>query len=211
VAIPDFWTAATRLGLSLSEGVTGVSATGPLSQDLGRQLNARSAGTLWEIYGSSETAGVGVRKAGEDHFKLLPWWRREDDGVLYHVKQGQGHVMPDVMTWKDDVRFVPSGRKDGAVQVGGVNVSPQKVAERLKEHGDVADAAVRPVQVEGSTRLKAFIVPEAGAEGPEVLKNTLSSWAARHLSTLEQPRHYTIGKALPRNEMGKLADWPVEA
>ena len=55
-------------------------------------------------------------------------------------------------------------------------------------------------------RLKAFVVPAAGAAG-DWLAEELDAWCGRELRDAERPRRFAIGAALPRNAMGKLADW----
>jgi acyl-CoA synthetase (AMP-forming)/AMP-acid ligase II len=49
------------------------------------------------------------------------------------------------------------------VQVAGVNVWPQRVAEALRAHPDVLDAVVRPMRADEGERLKAFVVPRPDA------------------------------------------------
>jgi acyl-CoA synthetase (AMP-forming)/AMP-acid ligase II len=49
-------------------------------------------------------------------------------------------------------------RQDGAVQVGGINVFPSRVAEVLARHPLVAQASVRLAAPEQGGRLKALIV-----------------------------------------------------
>ena len=95
------------------------------------------------------------------------------------------------------------GRRDGAVQVGGHNVYPERIRRRLLEHLDVAEAAVRMDAATG--RLKAFVVPRAAALDRCTAKE-LDTWCAV-LRDVERPRPITIGAAVPLTSMGKLADW----
>jgi 4-coumarate--CoA ligase len=57
-------------------------------------------------------------------------------------------------------------------------------------------------------RLKAFIVPVAGA--PANLLAALDAHARSQLSSAERPAAYKLGAALPRQRNGKPADWMVE-
>ena len=111
---------------------------------------------------------------------------------------------PDNLRWLDERRFVVNGRRDGAVQVGGVNVFPARVRDALLAHAGVADAAVR---LEADTgRLKAFVVPAGGEDG-DALLDDLDRWCGDRLSAPERPRRFALGGALPVNAMGKPADW----
>ncbi len=71
----------------------------------------------------------------------------------------------------------------------------------------MANAAVRGATLDDGGRLKAFIVPrDAEVDGAALLER-LRAWAAERLTVPERPQAYRIGPALPRTEMGKLADW----
>jgi acyl-CoA synthetase (AMP-forming)/AMP-acid ligase II len=99
-------------------------------------------------------------------------------------------------------------RLDGAVQDGGVNVIPDRIAEMLEQHPLVARAAVRLAPDGG--RLKALIVP-AGEVAEAVVQTALTAWIAANLSAAEQPRSLTFAAALPAGGYGKPADWQEAA
>ena len=154
----------------------------------------------------SETAGVGWRDDPAYPYTLLPGWRRDDDGLL----KGQRPVqLPDLLGWEDDERFRLLGRRDSAVQVGGFNVVPEEVCAALLRHPAVADAAVRPMRPEEGDRLKAFVVPAAAAD-PDELSAALRRFAVATLTPAQRPGAYSFGPALPRTELGKLADWAAD-
>jgi len=204
VGHPAFWTAART-----ADGVPGalaLSSTGPMPPDVAAAL--RDAG--WrgmEIYGSTETAGVGTRAFGSDVYDLLPLWTRDGADMLRHRDTGRKEPPPDLLDWMDDAAFRVRGRRDGAVQVGGHNVFPERVRACLLEHDDVADAAVRLMHPGEGDRLKAFVVPSHQDADVGTLRAALEDWAAAHLTPPEQPRAWRFGPALPRNVMGKPADW----
>jgi acyl-coenzyme A synthetase/AMP-(fatty) acid ligase len=104
-------------------------------------------------------------------------------------------------------RFTVGARADGAVQVGGVNVHPAAVAARLAQHPGVRDAAVRLMRPDEGSRLKAFVVPIDPAADPEPLRAALAAWIDAQLPAAERPRALSFGAELPRNPMGKPADW----
>lgn len=210
VGFPAIW---RYLAASLPEwpaDVWGVTSTGPMDPDVADDLRRAGLAGLMEIYGSSETAGIGVRDSHEAPFELLDFWRRDGGEALIRVEadgtEDEPVPLPDRLIWESERSFRPSGRRDGGVVIGGVNVHPDRVAAALQEHPAVRECAVRPVLAEGETRLKAFIVP-AGSEAPDPLRAQLEAWIAGRFSAPERPVMLDFGKRLPRNAMGKAADW----
>jgi long-chain acyl-CoA synthetase len=98
-------------------------------------------------------------------------------------------------------------RRDAAVQVGGVNVFPERVRQVLIEHPQVVDAAVRLMRPDEGLRLKAFVVPrpDAGAGFTQELR----AWIDTRLAAPERPKAITLGQQLPRGQLGKAADWSI--
>lgn len=118
--------------------------------------------------------------------------------------------LQDHLDWLDHERFFVLGRRDGAVQIGGVNVFPQRIERLLCTHPEVAEAAVRQASAEQGGRLKAFVVPVTHCAEPEQLAQRLDAWLASRVTALERPRAIQIGRQLPRSAAGKLVDWPAE-
>ena len=94
-----------------------------------------------------------------------------------------------------------------SVQVGGTNVFPGHVRQVLMAHPQVQEAAVRRMSADEGERLKAFVVPRAGADR-QLLPDELARWVAQRLTTPERPKAFTLGERLPVNALGKAADWP---
>jgi acyl-coenzyme A synthetase/AMP-(fatty) acid ligase len=93
------------------------------------------------------------------------------------------------------------------VQVGGVNVFPERVREVLKRHPAVADAAVRLMRPGEGTRLKAFVVPKVTTADGEELGADLRAWMEQELTAPERPKAIRLGPALPVGSAGKSTDW----
>jgi long-chain acyl-CoA synthetase len=98
---------------------------------------------LLQVYGSSETAGVGWREEAGAPYRLLPYWRRgAQENTIERGPDGTARFpLQDRLEWIDDERFVPNGRIDQAVQVGGTNVFPAYVADVLALHPEVREAS----------------------------------------------------------------------
>lgn len=206
VAVPDQWQALARIGRGFPPNVVGVSSGGPLDDGLAADLLAGGLARLVDIYGSSETGGIAMREMPAAAYTLLPRWRLvpdTDDGWQLEDDRGGRHALPDHVEPVGDRGLRPTGRRDGAVQVGGHNVWPERVADMLRAVDGVADAAVR---LHSDGRLKAFVVPVGNVDLSE-LAGRIDCATARMLTVPERPKHLRFGTALPRNGMGKLTDW----
>jgi len=214
VAHPGWWEALARLDPRFGPDIAGVSSTAPCPDALADGLAAAGL-RLLQVYGSSETAGVGWREQGGAPFTLLPYWQAVDGthALARRMPDGDDVLYPlqDKLAWEDARRFRPAGRIDQAVQVGGTNVFPDYVADVLRMHPAVEDAAVRPMRPDEGRRLKAFIVPRAGMDADQAaLREELSSWAGERLATPERPAAWNFGARLPRQASGKPADWIID-
>lgn len=207
VAHPDWWRAATRALTRWPPGVAGVTSTAPCPGEVAAALEEAGLATLYQVYGASETAGIGWRASHQEPYQLFAGWRRGPHG-LERTATGAAFPPPDHLDWIDERHFHVAGRIDGAVQVGGTNVYPGRVREILLRHPGVAEAAVRLMRPEEGARLKAFIVPRAGAAS---LEGELHGHIERHLAAAERPRALRFGAALPRSATGKLMDWDTDA
>lgn len=211
IGYPELWAALARQGADWPRGVTGVTSTAPCPHEVALQLPA-SGVPLFEVYGSSESAGVGWRTDARRPYDLLPHWQRAGSGdtLVRPAPDGREHrcQCPDRMEWQSERTFVPVGRRDDAVQVGGVNVYPAQVAALLKRHPGVSDACVRLMRADEGQRLKAFVVavePDAAASLPD----QLASWVSQRLPPAARPVSFMVGAALPLSRQGKLTDWII--
>ena len=209
VAFPDYWRLLAEGALPAN--VVGSTSGAPCPADVFRATRAAGLKRLVEIYGSTETSGVGWRDDPDAPFTLFPHWMQAPDGGVSTDVVGQRIVfeLPDEVEWIGNAALRPLRRRDGAVQVGGVNVFPNIVRSVLRAHPAVADAAVRLMRPEEGDRLKAFIAladPEADEDS---LRGVLSVWATERLQPMEQPRSYVFGREIPKTEMGKTADWTI--
>jgi 4-coumarate--CoA ligase (photoactive yellow protein activation family) len=214
VSHPAHWALVARHAGRLPAGVHGVTSTAPCPDALAQQLMDLGLGELTQVYGSSETGGIGTRSAAAAPFRLMPFWSRDaaDAARLLRTSpegMAVAHAVPDRLEWPALREFCVRGRLDDAVPVGGTNVFPAQVRQVLLGHPQVADALVRLMRPDEGSRLKAFIVPRPGAD-PDALRADLWSWAEARLGTPARPKAYTLGPGLPRNAMGKLADWPLD-
>ena len=211
VGSPPFWQAAARAApRGWAADVIGICSGGRLSDEAALQLQAAGLDHLIDIYGASETGGIGWRIPPDPSFRLLPGWSPEDD-VLRHSAGNLTITAPDYLRWTAPRCFQIAGRRDRSVQVGGMNVSLTHVRDVLLRHPDVGDAAVRLMLPNEGERLKAFIVPRDQTHATDALLTGLEALVTASLSTPERPRAYRFGSALPVGSGGKLADWPLKS
>ena len=219
IGYPDVWRAVGQAAGPLAPDVVGVTSTAPCPPEVARVALATGLTRLVQIYGSSETAGVGWRDAPEGGYTLFPYWSREvqadlqAEGLVRQWPDGTRRpaALQDRLVWQDDGRFQPDGRIDQAVQVGGVNVFPGYVADVLRLHPAVLDASVRRMRPDEGQRLKAFVVVKEGAAADAALQAALHAWLRERLTAPECPAAYSFGPRLPRGASGKLADWIIDS
>ena len=215
VAHPEFWRAALQAQPTIPPDVIGVTSSAPCPDELAEALPAAGLDKLVQVYGSSETGGVGWRDAALSPFYLFPYWRRvADDAAILERALPDGaiapHVIQDVLEWVDAETFRPTGRVDQAVQVGGINVFPVQVAAALREHPAVLDASVRLMRADEGNRLKAFIVPRAAHADHGQLQAQLAIWSRERFGSPQRPTAFSFGSQLPRQANGKMADWIID-
>lgn len=208
IAFPDRWQWIARVVRCFGPNIRGVTSTAPCPRDLAEALIETGLAELTEVYGSSETAGIGTRRWPETAYRLLPRWSFADEtgGDLLVESSGATVALLDAVQRIGGDGFIPTGRLDGAVQVGGINVYPERVAAALRARPGVAEAAVRLMRPEEGSRLKAFIVID-GSMTQDALSAALTGWLAETMESASRPVAFSFGDALPRNPLGKLADW----
>ena len=119
-------------------------------------------------------------------------------------------VTQDLGRLDDDGRLEVLGRVDDVVVSGGVNVPGPAVAERLRAHGSVTDAAVVGVaDEEWGRRVVAFVVGELSLEAARdwVAEVQPRSWAPRELRVVARIPHLDNGKV----DRMTLQAWASEA
>jgi acyl-CoA synthetase (AMP-forming)/AMP-acid ligase II len=139
--------------------------------------------TRWsEIYGCTELGGIGAREGLEREYRLFPWWG----------DQLAGEEAPDELDWADGRHFLLGGRKDGRVEVSGMQVDLSQVRRALLECPGVQAVALR----KGRERIEALV---AG----RVAREAIEGWAAERLERWERPRILRVENRIRVDERGK--------
>jgi len=214
IGFPDFWRAFVRTVPLVAPAVIGVTSTAPCPADVARGVRAAGLARFIDVYGSSETAGIGWRDDPRSAYELLAFWRRGagERGLIRTGLDGTERAVlaPDILEWEGSRRVRPAGRAEGAVQVGGINVFPERVAAVLRAHEAVDDAVVRLMRPDEGERLKAFVVPRAGCDRAGLLA-ALWAHSEERLAPAERPKSIVLGEQLPAGALGKAADWAIDA
>jgi long-chain acyl-CoA synthetase len=212
VGHPGFWADLCRAAPSCwPADIVGVSSGATCPDAIAEAVVSAGLSRLVQVYGASETSGIGWRDEASLPYALLPSWRQVDGGTMLQRGDAAGLEPPDRLCWHGPDRFMPEGRRDSAVQVGGTNVYPGRVREILLAHPAVADAAVRLMASHEGNRLKAFVVPRDQCAAHDALRQELDSHLELRTSVAERPRAFSFGPCLPMTAAGKPGDWPVPA
>lgn len=203
VTVPEVAAELVRSAVPAGPDLAIVTSTAPLNPAVQRALTELGVVLADHVYGSTETGGIGLRRAGEGAFELLPFFEfAQTDESLRILDGGRALDVQDTLEPALPRRFRVQGRLDAMVQVGGHNVSLSFVRQKIEACPDVDVAAVRSETADAGNRIKAFVVPRTpGCE------ETIRAFIGTHLPPEERPYSITFGDALPTTELGKPADW----
>lgn len=207
VTTPFMCNAHIKSRMIFPPGVTVVVSTAPCSQETWLGMKSASVSRMIEVYGSTETAGVGWREAHNAPFNILPHLERGSAAPteLFRRRNGARINPPDTIAWTEGGAFRPIDRCDGAVQVGGVNVFPDQVRQFLEAQPGVAECLVR-LDCDGpAARIKVFVVLSTGFDYQ--IEAMLRQKCNNGLAAPARPIKYRFGETLPKNDFGKLIDW----
>jgi acyl-coenzyme A synthetase/AMP-(fatty) acid ligase len=191
-----------------------VSATAPLARELAREAEDGFGARLLEIYGSTETGQIALRRTSEtDAFRLWPGVRlRADNGQVYahggHVEQMT--PMCDVIEILGEDRFTLHGRTADLVNVAGKRSSFGYLNAQLSAIPGVEEGVffLREGEDDGMTgiaRLAAAVV------APGLSAAALLEHLRRRIDPVFIPRPLLMVERLPRNATGKLPHQALQA
>src|SRR5205807_1762377 len=96
------------------------------------------------------------------------------------------------------------GRSDDMIKVSGLWVSPVEIESALLEHPSVAESAVVGVEVNGFTRIKAFVITKSGVEAGDGLVTALQEHCKSKLQRYQFPHMIEFVSELPKTVTGKI-------
>jgi acyl-coenzyme A synthetase/AMP-(fatty) acid ligase len=183
-----------------------VSATAPLGQDLAREVEAKFHTRLLEIYGSTETGQIALRRTAESAaWRLWPnvQLKVSNDQVF---AQG-GHVeqlteMQDVIELTGDDEFLLHGRTADMVNIAGKRSSFGYLNTQLNAIPGVTDGVF--FLREGTTGSTGVARLGAVVVAPTLSVAELNEHLRQRIDPVFLPRPLIMVERLPRNATGKL-------
>jgi benzoate-CoA ligase family protein len=109
------------------------------------------------------------------------WYRVDEDGFYWY-----------------------EGRADDMIKVSGLWVSPVEVENTLGNHEAVLEVAAVGVDIEGLTRIKAYVVLREDHEGSDELVEELQEWSKENLKRYQYPHIVEFIEELPKTTTGKI-------
>jgi acetyl-CoA synthetase len=131
---------------------------------------------------------------------MLGYWNQpEETARCFH---GEWFLTGDYARRDADGYLWFLGRKDDLVKSFGYRVSPHEVERVLKDHPDVADAAVTGEEVgPGKLLVVAYVVPRPGSDAEP---HALLAYGRERLASYKAPRVVYLVDDLPRTRNGKV-------
>jgi len=203
VATPLHLRAVAQAGQALPRCGAVIASTMPLASDLAARVEALSDAPVLEIYGSTETGVVAMRRTAHD-----TRWRAVAEVRLQAAEDGtrvwgshfpSPRTLPDRMEIRSDGDFVLLGRQGDLIKVGGRRASLAGLNLLLQGLPGLADGV--------------FYLPATGAPterllliyaGPELDRRVAQAWLRQHMDPAFLPRAFIRTEQLPRAGAGKL-------
>jgi benzoate-CoA ligase family protein len=104
----------------------------------------------------------------------------------------------------EDGYYWYEGRSDDMIKVSGLWASPVEIESVLLEHPVVAESAVVGVEVEGFTRIKAFVITKGEVTGGAALVSELQEHCKSRLQRYQYPHLIEFVPELPKTVTGKI-------
>jgi len=185
------------------------SSAAPLPPRVAQGVRDTLGWTITEVFGSSETGGIGWRQSGgEGPWTPLPGVSVDGDADGRLLLESpflppdapRPYTGSDRVELLDDGRFLHRGRVDGVLKIGGVRISLAEVERRLLDLDGVRDAGVLGVAVDGPRGYEIHAAVVAPGLDKAAVRAGLRDW----LAPVAMPRRLKLVDALPRTDSGKL-------
>jgi acyl-CoA synthetase (AMP-forming)/AMP-acid ligase II len=217
-ALRIIYVSGSALGADLAQRAT--DAFGPVIYNLygSTEIAYATIATPEDLRAEPSTVGKVVRgsivKLLDEHGKEVP---HGETGRIFvgNISQFEGYTgggnkdMIEGLMSSGDVghfdsagRLYIDGRDDEMIVSGGENVFPAEVEELLSSHESIQEAAAIGVDDQAfGQRLKAFVVPQ---EGAQLTEDEVKGYVKENLANYKVPREVVFLDELPRNHTGKV-------
>ncbi len=120
ISTPVLYKQIVQINKKFTSNIVAVSSTEPLPKELSLELKAKGVQKTVEIYGSSETLGVGYKEDEEDYFTLFDYLQK--DGLKN---------LQDKLLWNGERLFCVDARLDANVKHRGYLINLEKLQQIL--------------------------------------------------------------------------------
>ncbi|MBE1300997.1 MAG: AMP-binding protein [Alteromonadaceae bacterium] len=199
VTIPSFLSTMGLMKPEQLDKLNVVISTAPCDFRDIRGLYALGCNNVTQIYGATETGGVGYRNQNSPFYQLRTDLCLQHEQVFKHASK---LPLQDDLRFIDTERFEVIKRKDGKIQVNGYNVDVSHLLEELKRVEGVKDAVIRIEGVKTHAQLNAFVVTDGHVSNSSLLRSI-----TKECGEFIFPQNVMFGDRIPRNEMGKVSSW----
>ncbi len=209
VAVPAHLQGLQSVARADLGGLTRVFSSGAtLRPDTFNDLVTRLELRAIEVFGSTETGGIGYRRAPRDPYTAFPGVEiavAEDGRLLLSSQRlapelAQPHACDDHIELTSESAFVHLGRADDVVKVGGTRVSLAAIERAVRGLPGVRDAALVARAVSGA-RSQEILLAVVG-DGWDAAR--MRSALLEHIDPIAMPRRFRFVAELPREPTGKL-------
>jgi len=177
-----------------------LSATAPLTKELALQTECEMNVTVFEVYGSTETASIASRQTSQSgvwqSYSGVEFSKTRDGGVLVKAK-GLDSLQPlnDQIERLDEVRFRLGKRSTDLIKIAGKRASLSEINTHLQAISGIVEGVF--IQCKTSERLAVFIVSKLS-------KSDILAELRKSIDPTFLPRSVFYIPSLPRNELGKV-------
>jgi long-chain acyl-CoA synthetase len=182
VAHPSWWDLALRGAFSIAAPVIGLSSTERCDEALFTRAKSRGMARLIDIYGSSETAGIGWRDAAGNY------------QLMAHLETLPANA-PDQLQQHGARRFSLGQRRDRVVQVAGSKVALDQVEATLLQFAGVQTASAT-LSTSKPARIAA-VISGASLHDDAATRSALEAHLRAQLPTAALPREIVIQRLPP--------------
>jgi benzoate-CoA ligase len=130
------------------------------------------------------------------------YWRNHEK--TKEIMKGEWLFAGDWYRMDEDGFYWYEGRADDMIKVSGLWVSPVEVENTLGDHEAVVEVAAVGVDIEGLTRIKAYVVLREDHEGSDELVEELQEWSKNNLKRYQYPHIVEFIEELPKTTTGKI-------
>ena len=206
VAVPTLWQYYEKSIEHWPKNVFGLTSGACVPQKLAQKLSRYTNLCLVEVYGSSETGGIGYRSIKNGSYQLFDHLdKNPDSGKIHRVNDGRALPIQDEVKFVSDREFCLGGRLDRQIQINGHNVSLNHIRSTLEKSEAVKTARVRPTP--NNEAISVLIVPKSKSQDQDKLVKHLRALAKSNLTPYERPAFYHLAEAVPTNHLGKEVSW----